>query len=351
MAITVQRGVKVLTGDSDTVTLGTTVDLSRSFIIVDGSTDSVDGSTGFQDWGVTGVITDGDTITLAREGFTQDGSVSWQVVTCDQKEFLIVARGLSAIATGDSSKTVAVPETDPNRTMMMYNSKGNFGITESNLGFITGSFDSTTQILFERGGTSTTRTNLAYEIIEWSYESGVTVAKGLIDAAGLTGVTETSTAHGSTVTTTNTWLFAQARHESNGLEQCAVRVRFDTTNILLKRYDAASTLYDSHVAWQLVTFPVSNCEQRTPALLTGEILHDTNTTLVMDTGATIVWMTNSCNGTGTALGRNAWTSQVLDSTTIRSLRSYDGQASEGAISICDFSLLTSFGNLLLGGFP
>ena len=348
MSITVQKGVAVMTGDTLNVTI-TQVPLERSFVIVDATTDTYTSSTGFQDWGVTGVLLSGTTLYLQRDGSTQDASVTWQVITCDQGEFLIVDRGAAPVTTGNTTATVSIPTVDLTRTMLIYNSRGNFDVTTTNIGFVTFTFTASNEFVIERGASSTTRTNTRYEVIEWSLESGVTVAHGVADGSGLTG-TEVTSAHGATVTTTNTWLFAQSRHESNGLEQCAVRVRFDATNIIIGRFDTIATIYDSYAAWQLVTFPVSNCEQRTPSMASGDTVKDTGpTALTMDTGATIVWMTNNCDGTGTALGRNAWNSQVLNSTTIRSSRSYSGQSCEGHISICDFSLLTNSINILFLG--
>jgi len=348
MAITVQKGVAVLAADSDTVTI-TSVDLARSFVLIDASTDSTTGSSGYQSWGVVGTLTDSTTLTLQRDGGVADAEVTWSVVTCDQGEFVVVARDSVIIASGDTTATDSVTECDLGRTMLIYGSRGNFAPTETRLGFATGKFNSSTQLEFQRGSTSTTRTISHYEAVEWSLQSGVRVTAGVADGSGLTGVTAQTSPHNATVTTSDTWLYAQARHESNGLEQCSVRVRFDTADILLKRYDTTSTAYNSHVAWQLVTFPADCCEQRTPVAASGDTTKDTTPTLVMDTASTIAWQTNNCNGTGTAFGRNAWNVQVLNSTTIRQKRSYSGQASESAISICDFSLLSNSYPALFGG--
>lgn len=355
MAITVQKGVAVLTADTDTVTI-TGVDLSRSFLLVDASTDTTTGSSGFQSWGVQGALTDSTTITLYRDGGVADAEVTWSVVSCDQGEFQTVDRGTITIPTGATTNTVSVVESDLNRAMLIYASRGNFSTSNSNLGFATCKFNSSTELEGERGGTSTTRTYVKYEVVEWSLESGVTVASGVHDGSSLTGSSEQTSAHGVSGVTldgstrlSNCWLFAQARHESNGLEQCAVRARFDTSDILFQRYDTTSTLYDSHIAWQLVKFPTDCCEHRTPAAASGDTSKDNTMTLTMDTGATVVWQTNSCNGTGTAFGRNAWNVQVLNSTTIRQKRSYSGQACYMALSVCDFSLLSnSKPNLFLG---
>lgn len=348
MAITVQESVVVLTSDDQNHTLGTAVDMSRSCVIVDASTASELAATGFQDWGVTGVLTDASTVQLQREGFTVDAEVVVQVVTCDQGEFLVVDRGQLVITTGNVTQTGTVVETDPGRTLLMYNSRGNFDTTDTYAGFVTCKFNSGVQIEAERGVSSTTRTFIRYEVVEWSLESGVRVAAGVADATALLGSVASTVAHSATVTTANTWMFSQSRHESNGLEQCALRARFDATNIIMKRYDTTDATFDSHVAWQLVTFLEDICQQKTPAMSSVDTSKDTTVTTV-DTGATIVWSTNSCDGTGTSFGRNAWNTQVLNSTTLRSKRSFNGQACEMAISICDFSGLSDSQNILFLG--
>lgn len=349
MAITVQKGATVLLDDDQDVTI-TAVDLTRSYVLIDASTDSASTSTGYQDWGVTAYLSSPTTVRLQRDGYTVDAEVTWSVVTCDQGEFLTVERSNTSITTGNVVATAAVTETDPARTMLLYNTRGNFGTSDTRCGFATGRISSIVELEFERGVSSTTRTNIRYELVEWSHESGVRVTAGVADGSSLTGVTDETIPHGATVTTSDTWLYAQARHESNGLEQCAVRVRFDGSDILLKRYDTTSTAYDSHVAWQLVTFPADCTVQRTPVMASSDTTKDTSLSPIsIDTGATIVWQTNSCNGTGTALGRNSWNVQVLNSTTIRQKRSYSGQASESAISICDFSSLNNTKHVLYLG--
>ena len=358
MAITVQSGTEVMTADSEDITI-TAVDLTRSYVIVDATTDSATSTSSFQSWGVTAYLADSTTITIQRDGGVSDASVQWQVVTCDQGEFIVVARGAQPVSTGNTVTTVTVPDTDPGRAMLIYNSRGNFGTTDTNLGFVTGHFSSPTELQFERGGSSTTRTNCRYEVIEWSLNSGVRVTSGVHDGSGLLGSTPASSTHGNsdvyvnvggaTDKLTNTWLFAQSRHEQNGLEQCAVYAWFDATKVYFQRYDHATANYDSHIAWQLVTFPSECCELRTPSMASGDTVKDNTTTLVMDTSATAVWQTNSCNGTGQAFGRNAWKSEVLNSTTIRQTRSYSGQACYSAISICDFSLFDAYLNQLFMG--
>ncbi len=348
MAITKQSGELVLSADSDTVTISE-VDLDRSFLLIDASTDTATSSSGFQSWGVHGKLTDSTTITIQRDGGAVDAEVVWQVVTCDQGEFATVDRGVCVIASGNASGTSAVAESDPGRTMLIYASRGNFGTSDSNLGFAT--LELTTPVLLTgtRNGTSTTRTTVYWEAVEWSLESGVRVSAGVANVTTSADV-ELSFAHGASgVTASNTWCYSQSRHTQNGLEQCSMRVRFDAADILLKRYDQ-NAVYFSDVAWQLVTFPADCTEQRTPVMASSDTTKDTFPTLVMDTSATVVWMTNSCNGTGTALGRNAWNSQVLNTTTIRSKRSFSGQACEGAVSICDFSVLpaVSYPTLYLG---
>ncbi len=342
MAISVQKGEAVLSSDSDTITI-TEVDLDRSFVIIDSSTDTTTGSSGYQSWGVHGKLTDSTTLTIQRDGGVADAQVTWTVVTCDQSEFLVVDRGTTTISTGSTTGTSDVAESDPTRTMLIYGSRGNFATGSTNLGFATLEYTTPTLLTGTRGGTSSTRTYVFWEAIEWSLESGVTVEKGTASVT-VGANNELSFSHGVTgVTTTNTWCFSQARHSSNGLEQCSMRVRFDSTDILLKRYDQTNA-YVSDIAWQLVTFPEDCCEQRTPVMANTDNVKDTTPSLVMDTGATIVWFTNSCNGTGQAFGRNAWNTQVLNSTTIRSKRSYTGQAGEGALSICDFSLINNVAN-------
>jgi len=347
VAITVQKGATVLVDDDQDVTI-TAVDLTRSYVLIDASTDSASTSTGYQDWGVTAYLSSPTTVRLQRDGYTVDAEVTWSVVTCDQGEFLTVERDSTSITTGNVVATAAVTETDPARTMLIYNTRGNFGTSDTRCGYATGRISSIVEVEFERGVSSTTRTNIRYELVEWSHESGVRVTAGVANVTTSADV-ELSFAHGASgVTASNTWCYSQSRHTQNGLEQCSMRVRFDAADILLKRYDQVA-VYFSDVAWQLVTFPVDCCEQRTPVAASGDTTKDTTPTLVMDTASTIVWQTNNCNGTGTALGRNAWNVQVLNSTTVRQQRSYSGQASESAISICDFSSLNNTKHVLYLG--
>lgn len=334
MAISVQSGVAIVTSDDQDVTI-TAVDLDHSYVLVDSSTATTAASSGFQSWSVTAVLSDSTTLRLQRDGGVADAEVVWQVVTCDAGEFVTLTRGDASALTGNATDTVTVAEGDPNRTMLVYSVRGNFTTADSNLGFITGVFTTPTLLTFERGGTSTTRTNVRFEVVEWSQESGVTVTSGLstVNANAGSGI---DFAHGATVTTDNTFLYSQSRHEDNGLEQCSMRVSFDSTNITADRFDTTNA-YTSHVAWQLITFPADICQKKTPVTGLDTTTQIDTTVSTIDVDKTIVWSTNNTNGQGASMGRNAWNVQVIDSTTIQSNRSYSGQLSELFISICDFS--------------
>lgn len=332
MAITIQSGLTSLTSDSLGITI-TRVDRSRAFILISATTDAVVSSTGCQNWLVTGYLTNGDTLTIQREGSTVNANVAWQVVTCDEDEFYVV-RGQDLVNSGNTSATENITAIDLTRTMVIYSCRGDFDTSTTNLGFGSAVFNSNTQLGFERGGSSTTRTYINYEVVEWAVDSGVSVTAGYttVSTDASSGVTA---AHGATVTTSDSWLYCQSAHESNGLEQCAMRATFDATNVTMDRYDSTST-YVSKVAWQLVTFPEDICAQYTDEMASGDSSESTPVTAVTLANA-MIWGTNNCNGTGTAFGRNALTHRFTTTTNAASTRSYTGQACQTALSVVDFS--------------
>ena len=334
MAITVQRGITTFSGSNDTATLSTPVDRARSFVVVTSTTNGIVASVGAEAWAATAVLTADDTLTFKKGSALYSCTVKWEVVTCDQEEFL-TKRYTCMVGTTATVGTAAIDEVDISRTMLIYSVRGNYGTTDTISVFATAVFNSSIELGLERGIASSERAYLEVEVVEWSLESGVKVATDLDMVSGDLS-SPTNVAHGATVTVDNTWLFARCFHATNGLEQCAMRMTFDATNIIYDRYDVTTSYY-TKIAWQLITFPEDICYQETfnTAATTDSTVDKTITAVTL--ANSMVFGNNNCDGTGNAFARNAWSLAFTSTTNVRANRSYTGQQCEFAISIVDFT--------------
>lgn len=343
--ITVQKGVKVCTSTSDTQTI-TAVDLARSYVVIQSTTNTSTATTGADLWQVGAQLTNSTTITFYRDSSAQDASVSWYVVTCTEQEFLAVNRVANIIATGTTAD-ISISEVDVSRSMVIYSCRGNFTSADSNLAYGTASLKNSTTVTLTRGATSTTRMYFYFSVVEWSLNSGVKIHSGLWSASGDMATTPGSTAHGkSGVTTSNTWMFAKCQHSLNGLDQTSMKIYFDSTNIYGVNMTTGS--YPSVVHWQLVVFPEDICYQYTVNFLNTDATKNTTITSV-DLSASVPFATATCAGTGTAFARHIVSAELTTATNLRLARSYAGQVLQCAMSVVDFSLWNASQNMMFLG--
>jgi hypothetical protein len=341
MTITVQSGLETMEGNSHDIDISE-IDLARSFVIVNATTTGTS-ATLPAEWSVSAYLSDTTTLRLQRDSSSIDATVAWQVITCDEDEFLVTQVN-SLVTTGNTIRTHSIDEVDLSRTMLMYSCRT--GATASNIAHATAEFTSPSTLVVTRGATDSARTYVRVEIVEWSLESGVTVVSDVSAVSGDLS-SGTTVSHGATVTTDNTWLFAGCHHATAGLEQIALKVSFDSTNITIARHTTTND-YSSTVAWQLVTFPEDICYQYTETM--GNLdTSVTETITSVTTGNSMLAGTNNCTGTGTSYGKQVLAIYFSDATTVTTDRSYSGQSTENFLSVVDFSSWNHSPNIMFLG--
>jgi len=198
------------------------IDMDHSFLLMRSTGDS--GATSSQNHQATGYISSSTQVSFERAGTTDDCYIGYQVVQAENEEFEVIYRGSITIdvanTTGDQDIGVEIDQT---RSFIVSNSRigGAGGTCNVNKGFATVHFVDNDTVRATRATSGTYSTVVRFEVIQWHEDSGVVVQTD--EYSGSIGPTEVTDSITTAVTKNKTWLYATARHTSNGLHQTAVK--------------------------------------------------------------------------------------------------------------------------------
>jgi len=337
--IETQSGNTVITDGNSSidVTLDNNItDLSRAFLLMWSTGDG--GATQAEDHQATGYLWDdsGTTkIKFERDGTDDDALIGYHVVETKNEDFTVQRGGSTITATNASVDIDFGDDITQSRSMAIINSRSNDAGQDIYGGIATTEFKDNDEITVTRGATVDTNT-FRYEVVEWSVESGVTVENGEQDCSGnmAAGITETITEVSSA---DQAWIYTTYRHESNGLEQTAIRsVLTNSTTITYDRYDQ-TTDYQSYCHWWAVDFNTSDVDvtHLSDEGASGDLTESTPIGGTITEPDSFIWADSNCNGTGTAYPRHIWYHQFEDPENTVSTRGYTTQASQIGIQVID----------------
>lgn len=328
MAVNVYRG-EVAFGTGDTSInddISSTVDTSKSFIIVYGRGPSTD----IERCEFTGVFADSDTVTIQRGESGTATTATYQVIEATNGEFEVIDSGVESVGSGTPTSNVTVSNVgDTSQCTVFYSVRH-------------GSSDNRTQMLYTAQLTTTTNlqlvrqssgvaSELAWWIVKW--HSSVNVYNGTYS---LTTGSGSETIEGSpTVTLAQTALFMNWNADTNGLAQTAVQGYLDTTTIYFAR-DTSTGSCD--ITYSVVEFPSDVVIQSDNGSSSPTLDTSTDVTISSVTLAnTMNVHTNTCTGTGTAFPRTHVTSHLSGTTTLELREDYSGQTKTVTYYVIDFS--------------
>ncbi|MFH1459663.1 MAG: PQQ-binding-like beta-propeller repeat protein [Candidatus Omnitrophota bacterium] len=333
----VQKGTSTIAAGQTTYvqSINAVSSLSNAFVLMWSTGDS--GASNSQYHQATGVLTSTSQITFTRQGTTDDCRIGWYVIEAEYGEFEVVKRNTITIGTTATTQDDAIGATiDQSRSFIVSNSRigGNGGTANAYKGYATTHFLNDTTIQAARGVSGTYTTIVSYAVVQWSAASGVTVqSKELSASIGTTEVTDTIN---TAVTPVQTWLYATARHNSNGLSQTAVNTYLkDGTTVGFSRYTGT---YTSAIRWWAIQFPEGVPVQRQSlSAASGDLTEPA--TLASNVTIGYSWSDNynDSNGTGTAYPRQSWYSQITAVNQVIATRYYSGQAANLSMQAIDTS--------------
>jgi hypothetical protein len=205
--VTVQRGSRLMSTLSETVTLPVSVDLATSFPII---TYRNTGSTYSLDDFVRAKLTSATELSLSISETVRTGTVEWQVVSFDEAT---VQTGDLDITTGETvfSDTLAQP-VDPTRTWLLLSYQvSDLGGGASEL-MMRGRVSSSTELAFERAATDpVSGGQLSYYAV--SFDNGASVQS---DTSALSNVVTDTVVLGSAVDPTKAIAVAGGIYERSG---------------------------------------------------------------------------------------------------------------------------------------
>ncbi len=306
------------------VDLDFTVDPDHTYLLMRRTgQDSSANRIGPDEWGFRAQLMAGGTqIRIVRSQWVGNLTVSWQVVECFNDEFTVQHSGALLHQDTDLTVTDTISSVDTSKSMIIVHNGARYGATtRQDLMFITGEFNSSTEVQFEKGRTTNNGEDCAmyYQVVEFNHP-GITVQTGEKDTSGdiSAGVTATI----SSVDTSRTWVHVQGRNTSSDLNESGFWVRTRLTNSTTLTFDRYTTLDKaSAVRYWIVEWPEEVTVTHHDTAFTTETTKDVT---VPSYDATQAFSDHNNNlddsGATSAANEGSFYNHPYDSTTIRHVR-------------------------------
>ncbi|MFH2137115.1 MAG: DUF2341 domain-containing protein [Candidatus Omnitrophota bacterium] len=330
----VQKGETTIVNGQTSVTVNITAvsDLSRAMLLMWSSGDS--GTDWGEAWQATGYLSSTSQIAFERVGTRDDCQIGYYVVEAENQEFEVIDRGLMVIGAEntmqdtDISQAIDQAHTAIIASSMLGDATGNDD--EVHKGFATVHFVDNDTIRATRGASGTYSCDVRYQVVQWLDIINVQ-SKEFSSSISTTELTQSID---TPVTATRTWLYATASHSGgSGISQVAVDTYLkDGSTVGFRRRQGT---YSDAIRWWAIEFPSDVSVQHVSgAAATGDL------TVVTPISAVTIansWsdVYNNCNGTGQALPRQAFYTQITSTTQVTNTRYYSGQAADLSVEVID----------------
>jgi len=173
------------------------------------------------EFGCTFNLIDSSTVRVQR-GRTAPTSTScianYFVVECTNGEFKVTNRAACSITLDNLSVDLSSAIADPSRTMIIWSESIGNGAAQSDTASLFCSMhpSSLSRLIFNRNLPTLFTTVISYQIVEWAYDSGVTIVSGYneLSAAMNNGI---NISIGQSINPSSSWFYGKYSHASNGL--------------------------------------------------------------------------------------------------------------------------------------
>ena len=315
-------------GTSTVQSIGATVDTAHSFLIV--YTAGTSAPREPDEGSCMGYISSPTQVTFERQVSSAGLYVSWFVVECLDDEFTVRGRDSITLNTGVQTNTASVSGViDQSQCTIMYG--GHKGEGGSNYDwedtFCNVHLTAVDTVTAQRhSGSTGTRTNVRFEVVEWSNDYNIFTGEATVSSTSVTDmISGGGNPYDPTVDLSRSIMFANWWAEQNGIQQVQIYYSItDTNEVTLGQYSGGR---NPLVRWYVVEFPATKVPgiQRyaynwNPTTAPGNTR--SNAMTAVNTSRTFIRMSSSTSGTGTAFLRD-FNLPRLDSATAWSETQYN----------------------------
>ncbi|MHA2086073.1 MAG: hypothetical protein ACXABD_20200, partial [Candidatus Thorarchaeota archaeon] len=321
----VQKGVTTLVTDSANtyVDLDETVDTDHAVIFIDfRCADNSDNAKRPGNWIVRCQFASGGSqIQFIRNKRYTAMQVSWFVIECFNDEFT-VQHGDATLPDTDSNVTDTITSVDTSKSIIICSANPRLdALTRQSLGFVTAKFNSGTEIQFDKGRNTDNGedTRINWQVVEFDTSLGFSIQTGEKDCSG--DISSGTTATISSVDTSRTLVHTQFRVGNTQLEgDYWVRTRLTgSTQLTFDKYTSNSVA--CYVRYWVIEWPTGVTVEHDTTAFTTETQKDVTVSQI-DTERTFVDLNLNLDDSSVANAFNegAWTSEIVDLTTVRHKR-------------------------------
>lgn len=314
---TVNSGTAAFLDTSTTVDIPP-VDLNKTFMIVKSSDDLAVDSYAYA-FAIRGHFIDNDTIEFTRGSSSDEGEVSYFIVQADNIE---VQSGTTTLSKSDSQEDVPITAVaDLTKCFVTLSTSSNSKSTEYiDESWVTGELTANNILTLKREASSKSEVTVDWFVIRFTDNTTVQTGETSWTAAHTATQTVTS------VNTSNTWLYFTSRMDDNGLAHTSIKGEItDSTTLTFSKHSDSTTGAD--VRYFVIEFPEdrgATVQSGTASAGSGDSTVDIGITPVNRKRA-LAFVTNDCEGTGTAYARSYWISYFTADNNLKMQRWYAGE--------------------------
>ena len=315
---TVNSGTAAVPLESTTVDIPP-VDLNKTFLIVK-SSDNHDLESNAHAFTIRGHFIDNDTIEFTRESISDEGEVSYFIIQADNIE---VQSGTEAFAKGVIQRDVSItPVTDHTTKCFVALSTSSNGDSRKYVheSWVTGELIANDTLTLKRGDGKFWATTVDWFVIRFT--DNTTVQTGETSWSGPSTTTQTI----ASINTSNTWLYFTSRMGDNGLAHTSIKGEITDSELLTFSKHSDSTT-GTDVRYFVIEFPDDSgatVQSGTASASSGDLTVDIGITPVNRKRA-LAFVTNDCEGTGTAYAMSYWISYFTADNNLKMQRWYTGE--------------------------
>lgn len=310
--------------NTTTITPSVTLNPQKTYVMLNSSGTS--GVAGGDDHMVIGTVNGFGQLVFQRGvSSSTEVYISYAAVYCQQDEFTVTSGtvALSSVATSNSAVLPSAVNSD--NSLVIVSSLTNDVNSTETTSLVTGSVNSAGTTVTVSRAVSGTATTVAYQVVEFSNESGVTVQSDTVTlASGTASATDVGDQYNVPINAplASSWLYCSWTASNSGLSQSAVGCELtDANTITLYRH--ASAAFTNEIRYYIVKFPADAVTVQRGAVTVDPTNdgteYDQTVTLNNVGSATraFSFTTNTTAGTGTALPRQRWLEEIINPTTLQ----------------------------------
>lgn len=265
-------------------------------------------------------------VQLDRETAVGQAEIAATVVECFNDEFT-VQHNTVTLSAGQSLGTSSISSVDTDKSMVIVSSRTSDPTANENTSLVTGHLLSATEVEIRRDVAAATQsTEVEYQVVTFSDESGVQVHSNSADAILSPGNTTQDITLDSAISLDNTWLYCSWDAANVGLRQNSVGCAMENDEtVRFYRYSGGANGYTNHIQYYLVEFPPETITlERSTYTASNPSGADNNPYSeyvpignVGDPTKAFAYVTTTVSGTSTSYPRNRWLSYLNSAMSVR----------------------------------